>query len=248
MTAALGSETVEADLRASQKRVNELNGRLIAKNDQVMNLTRENKGLRHSLDKIHGKCRFLKEAVLIREKQLALKKKIVKEWINTVDGQRFVAKLGADSFSQGLRVKELMLHRANEKAENKLDLETLFKAGEEEFMDSVQEAAEEMKELEAQGPDEEEEAEKAAWEEALPAELLKKYDVDFSHFDISIPSRPPTPQASHVQAVPLLPSVIPGSPALSGGGQAAPSSKDGPTSEDVLDPLFTYEELMEGEE
>jgi hypothetical protein len=105
---------------------------------------------------------LLKEAVLIRERQLSLKKKIVKEWLETVEGQRFVAKLGADAYSQGMRVKELMLQHANDKAETKIDFEALCKAGEDEHDVAVQEATEEIREMEALGPDEEEEAEKAA--------------------------------------------------------------------------------------
>jgi hypothetical protein len=203
-----------------------------------MNLTRENKGLRHALDKMHGKCRFLKEAVLMRERQLSLKKKIVKEWLETVEGQQFAAKLGADAYSQGMRVRELMLQRANDKAETKVDLEALFKAGEEEHDAAVQEATEEMREMEALGPDEDEEAEKAAWEEALPPELLKKFDVDFSHYDISVPSRPPTPQASPVQAIPLLPSTPPMSPAVSAGRRSSPAPQE------IPDPSFSIDELL----
>ena len=70
ITIALGSEVMDADLRAAKKRVHELNGKLIVKNDQIMNLTRENKGLQHSLEGMREKRRFLKEAVLVREKQI----------------------------------------------------------------------------------------------------------------------------------------------------------------------------------
>jgi hypothetical protein len=215
-----------------------------------MNLTRENKGLRHSLDKMHGKFRFLKEAVLMHERQLSLKKKIVKEWLETGEGQQFVAKLGADAFSQGLRVKELMLQHANDKAETKVDFEALSKVGEDEFDLAVQEATEEIKEMEALGSDAEEEAEKAAWEEALPSELLKKYDVDFAHYDISIPSRLPTPQASPIQAIPLLPSTSPMSPTVSMGGRSSPAVSAGgrslPAPVELSDPAFSIEELLEG--
>ena len=67
ITIALGSEVMDADLRAAKKRVHELNGKLIVKNDQIMNLTRENKGLHHSLEGMHEECWFLKEPVSSRE-------------------------------------------------------------------------------------------------------------------------------------------------------------------------------------
>ena len=79
ITTTLGSEVMDVDLRAAKKRIHELNGNLIVKNDGMMNLTLENKGLHHSLEGMREKCWFLKEAVLIREKQLSLKKKIAKE-------------------------------------------------------------------------------------------------------------------------------------------------------------------------
>lgn len=50
-----------------------------------------------------------------------------------------------------------------------------------------------MRELEAQGPDAKEEVNLKGWEEALPSEVANKFDIDFAHYDISIPSRPPTP-------------------------------------------------------
>ena len=86
ITTALRSEYMDADLRAAKKKFHELNGKLIMKNDQIMNLTRENKGLHHSLESMHEKCRFLREAVLVREKQQSLKKKITKEWMETEEG------------------------------------------------------------------------------------------------------------------------------------------------------------------
>lgn len=236
---ALGLEALESDLKVSQKRVDELNAKLVHKNDQVMSLTRETKGLRHSLDKMQGKCRFLKEAIIVAKKELSLRKRLVREWLETTEGQQFMGKSCADVFSQGLRVKELTLQRANEKAENKVDLEALSKAGDDEYDLAVQEAAEEMKRLEEQGPDEDEKAERAAWEEALPSDLLKKFDVDFESYDISIPSRPPTPQASPVQAVPLIPSV-PASPVASRGDDPSVEGE----GEMELDPLFSVDELM----
>ena len=81
ITTALGSETMEADYQAAKKRINELNAKLITKNDQVINLTRKNKGLRHSLNGMQERYRFLKKALLVREKQLSLKKRIAKEWM-----------------------------------------------------------------------------------------------------------------------------------------------------------------------
>ena len=66
ITTALRSKMMEADLRVAKKRIQELNAKMITKNDQVMNLTRENKGLRHSLDRMQEKCRFLKETLLVR--------------------------------------------------------------------------------------------------------------------------------------------------------------------------------------
>ena len=80
-----------------------------------MNLTWENKGLHHSLEGMREKCRFLKEAMLVREKQLSLKKKIAKEWMETEEVKQFVARLGADTVGQGMRVKELMFEYAHEK-------------------------------------------------------------------------------------------------------------------------------------
>lgn len=56
ITTALGSETPEADLKAANQRFHELDAKLITKNDQVMNLTQENKGLRHSLGSMQEKC------------------------------------------------------------------------------------------------------------------------------------------------------------------------------------------------
>lgn len=50
ITTALESEVMDADLPAAKKRINEINGKLVIKNDQVMNLTRENKGLYHLLE------------------------------------------------------------------------------------------------------------------------------------------------------------------------------------------------------
>ena len=73
---------MKANYKAAKKRMNELNAKLITKNDQVMNLTRENKGLRHSLDRMKKRCRFLKEVLLVREKQLFLKNR------QRVDGDR----------------------------------------------------------------------------------------------------------------------------------------------------------------
>lgn len=75
ITTALESEVMDADLPAAKKRINEINGKLVIKNDQVMNLTRENKGLYHLLESMREMWWFLKEVVLLREKQLSLKKK-----------------------------------------------------------------------------------------------------------------------------------------------------------------------------
>lgn len=74
-----------------------------------------------------------------------------------------------------------------------------------------------MKELENVSPDEEETTEKEAWEKVLPAEVETRFrDVDFAHYDISIPSQLPSPTSSPIAAVPLLPrsSSAPASPAV----------------------------------
>ena len=55
ITTALGSKVMDADRWAAKKRVHELNGKLIVKNDQIMNLTQENKGLHHSLEGMREK-------------------------------------------------------------------------------------------------------------------------------------------------------------------------------------------------
>lgn len=96
------------------------------KNDQFINLTQENKGLRHSLGDMHERCRFLKKALLVKEKQLSLKKRISKEWLDTKEGNHFIALLGAGTVSQGMWVKELMFELAHEKLQASLDLETFF--------------------------------------------------------------------------------------------------------------------------
>ena len=47
--------------------------------------------------------------------------KIAKEWMETGEGKRFVARLGANTVSQGMRVKELMFEYAHEKLQTTLD-------------------------------------------------------------------------------------------------------------------------------
>jgi hypothetical protein len=103
--------------------------------------------------------------------------------------------------------------------------------------------------MESYAADEDEEAEKAAWEEALPAELMKKFDVDFERYDISIPTRPPTPHASPVQAVPLLPPTVPVSPSASAGRRSpsVPAAPDSPMPVPTPDVEFSVEDLLGGE-
>ena len=80
-----------------------------------MNLTQENKNLHHSLEGMRKRCRFLKEALLVREKQLSLKKRIAKEWMGADEGKHFTTRLRADTVSQGMCGKELMFEYAHEK-------------------------------------------------------------------------------------------------------------------------------------
>ena len=47
------------------------------------------------------RCRFHKEIMLLKEKQLSLKKKIAKKWLKTEEGKMLVAWLGADNINQG---------------------------------------------------------------------------------------------------------------------------------------------------
>ncbi|XP_057525980.1 uncharacterized protein LOC130805297 [Amaranthus tricolor] len=240
ITTALGLEVMYVDLRAAKKRIHELNGKLIVKNDQIMNLTRENKSLHHSLEGMREKCRFLKEAVLVREKQLSLKKKIAKEWMETGESKQFVARLGANTVSQGMRVKELMFEYAHEKLGATPDWETFFSATDAEYDRAIHQATEKLKEIEEVGPDEEDAADREAWEKVLAGEVEARFrDVDFAHYDISIPSRPATPSSSPIAAVPLLPpsSDSPASPAASGGEGLA-------LDEEQLEPLFSMEELF----
>ena len=218
ITTTLGSEVMDVDLRAAKKRIHELNGNLIVKNDGMMNLTLENKGLHHSLEGMREKCWFLKEAVLIREKQLSLKKKIAKEWMETEEGKQFVARLGADTVSEGMRVKKLMFEYAHEKLKATHDWETFFSTADAEYDRATHQATEELKEIEEVGPDEEDAADREAWEKVLPGEVEARFrDVDFSHYDIFIPSRLATPSSSPIAAVPLLPrtSETPALPAAS---------------------------------
>ena len=69
-----------------------------------MNLTRENKGLWHTLEGMQEQCRFHKEIMLLKEKQLSLKKKIAKKWLKTEEGKMLMAWLGANNISQDMRV------------------------------------------------------------------------------------------------------------------------------------------------
>ena len=169
-----------------------------------MNLTRENKGLHHSLESMREKCQFLKEFVLVREKQLSLKKKIIKEWMETEEGKQFVARLGADTVSQGMRVKELMFEYARDKLKATPDWETFFNGTDDEYDRATYKAIAELKENKDVGPDEEDAADREAWEKVLPGEVEARFrDVNFAHYDISIPSRPTTPTSSPIAVVRL---------------------------------------------
>ncbi|CAO2837234.1 unnamed protein product [Amaranthus hypochondriacus] len=255
ITTALGSEMVQANLEDLKKKNREMNAKLVRQNDQIMSLNRENKGLHHSLEQMHEKCRFLKEAVLVREKQLSLKKRIVKEWVKTDEGRQFMAKVGATACSQGQRVRELMDKFAHEKLQATPDWEAFSAAAEEEYDRALSQTQQEMQELEGEDPDADEEAaDKEAWEKVLPGEVEARFkDFDFAHYDISVPSRPTTPVSSPIAAVPLLPRpqivqatpAVPRSPAVSRRMGSVFGEED--VEENMeLDPLFSVEELMEG--
>ena len=262
ITAALGSEVVQANIEDLKKKNREMNAKLIRQNDQIMSLNRENRGLHHSLEQMHEKCRFLKEAVLVREKQLSLKKRITKEWVKTDEGRQFMAKVGATACSQGQRVRELMDEFAHEKLQATPDWETFSAAAEEEYDRALSQTQQEMRELEGDDPDADEEAaDLEAWEKILPGEVEARFkDFDFTHFDISIPSRPATPVSSPIAAVPLLPrpQIVQATPAVprSPSVRKSPAVHKSPAvsrmeaafgEEDIeLDPLFSVEELMEG--
>ena len=46
--------------------------------------------------------------MLLKEKQLSLKKKIAKKWLKTEEGKMLMAWLGANNISQDMRVQELI--------------------------------------------------------------------------------------------------------------------------------------------
>ena len=161
--------------------------------------------------------------------------------METNKGKRFIARLGADTVSQGMRVKELMFEYAHEQLQATPDWKTFFGAADAEYDRATRQATEELKKIEDNGPHEEDKADKAAWDKVLPEEVEARFrDIDFSQYDISIPSRPPTPQSSPLAGVLLLPTsrTTPASPAPSGGGQASTPGDE----ED--DPLFIVEELF----
>ena len=151
-----------------------------------------------------------------------------------------MARLGVDTVSQGMRVKELMFKYAHEKLKATPNWES-FSAADAVYDRATHQATKELKEIEEAGPDEEDVVDKEAWEKVLSGEVEARFrDVDFSHYDISIPSRPKTPSSSPIVAVPLLPrtSETPALPAASGGEGSAPG-------EEELNPLFSVEELFE---
>ena len=117
----------------------------------------------------------------------------------------------------------------------------MFSAADAEYDRATHQATEELKAIEEVGPDEEDAADKEAWEKVLPGEVEARFrDVDFAHYNISIPSRLATPSSSPIAVTPLLPrtSDSPTSPTTSGGEGSAPG-------EEQLESLFSMEELFE---
>ena len=152
-----------------------------------------------------------------------------------------MARLGADIVSEGMRVKELMFKYAHEKMQATLDWETFFSTVDAEYERLTHQAMEELKEIENVGPDKEDAADREAWEKVLSAEVEDRFrDVDFAHYDISIPSRPSTPKCSPIAVVPLLPrtSKTLASSATSRGEESAPG-------EEEIELLLCMEELFE---
>lgn len=133
---------------------------------------------------------------------------------------------------------------AHERLKATPNWEAFSEAADSEYDKVVHQATKEMKELESAGADDEDAADRKAWEKVLPAKVEARFrDFDFAHYDISIPSRPATPASSPIAVVPLFPRTSP-SPASPATQRDEGST---PVEEEELDPLFSMGELL-GEE
>lgn len=121
---------------------------------------------------------------------------------------------GPTQLVRAWRLKNWCLSSPTRSSRQPRNRRPFFEATDAEYDRETNQATEELQEIYDNGLDEEEVADRPTWEKVLPEEVESRFrDIDFSKYDISISSKPPTHISSPIVVVPLLPQTS-GSPTL----------------------------------